>query len=183
MKKQFFFFFFNFQIPKDRHFADDVNLLEFTIEYLKQTADFQRGVGLCAKETKTFLKHHIVDRHKINSLFHKIEQRIDHISKPEYIENYNIDIVGGLFIRPNTIDQVEVSANGVLLDLSMKQNKQNRLEDDNSTIHNLCRNLKKREILDKIRKKILDKRRSMCDTTQKVEIVQNEIMPWRPWRY
>lgn len=181
--------FFKFQIPKGRHFADDVNLLEFTIEYLKQTTDFQKGVGLCAKETKTFLKRHVFDRNKISALFHKIEQRIEHISKSEYIKKNNIDAVGGFFNRQITFasNQVLDSSNntGVLLDLSMKQNRggdeTGYSYNSTATIHSLCKNLKKREILDKIRKKILDKRR-MSDSSQNVEIVQNEIM-WRPWRY
>lgn len=149
---------------------------------MKQTADFQRGVGLCAKETKTFLKHHVFDRSKINALFQKIEQRIGYIS--EHSEAININTFGGVLTRNNILDSshIEESANGVLLDLSMKQN---RLGDETSynynsnTIHSLCKNLKKREILDKIRKKILDKRR-ITATTQNV--VQNELV-WRPWRY
>lgn len=176
--------YFKFQIPKGRHFADDVNVLEFTIEYLKQTADFQRGVGLCAEETKTFLKHHVFDRRKISALFQKIEQKIHYISKPQYIEENNIDDVGE-HLQQHTFDSNRVEeSTGVLLDLSMKQN---RLGDEpgynynSTTIHRLCNNVKKREILDKIRKKILDKRR-MGDTNQKVEVESNEIM-WRPWRY
>lgn len=137
---------------------------------------------MCAKETKTFLKHHVFDRSIINALFQKIEQRIGYISQPEYSEPNNIDTFGGLLTRQNILDscQLEESANGVLLDLSMKQNRLGDETNYNSnTIRSICKNLKKREILDKIRKKILDKRR-MTATSQNV--VQSELV-WRPWRY
>lgn len=144
---------------------------------MKQHTDYQRGIGLCAEETKTFLKHHVFDRTKIRALCQKIEQRIDCISKTEYN-----DAVGHRHLnQPNTFDsnQVEDSVNnaGILLDLSMKQNRRGHETGYNynsTAIHSICKNLKKREILDKIRNKILDKRR--------MSEVQNEIM-WRPWRY
>ncbi|KAG4070444.1 hypothetical protein HA402_005676 [Bradysia odoriphaga] len=167
----------NHLIPKGRHF-DDVRLLEFTVEYLKQRADFQRGVGLCAEETKAFLKQHIFDRRKMSILIQKLEQRLDLISQQQTSDT--IDTIP----QDNIFDQVSESSTGVLLDLSMKQN---RLRDatinttTTPTINSVYNKLKKREILDKIRQKILNKRR-MSATNQKVELVQNEIM-WRPWRY
>lgn len=169
-----------------------MNLLEFTIEYLKQTADFQRGVGLCAAETRTFLKQHIFDRNKISALFEKLQQRIDYISKPDYIRRNNFVTVNGQQQNIANSYQIDDSVShcntdqntgtGVLIDLSMKQNRltDKQSHDYNSTtIRNLCKNMKKREILDKIRKKILDKRR---DTIEASEVVQDDIM-WRPWRF
>lgn len=152
---------------------------------MKQTADFQKGVGLCAEETKTFLRHHIFDRCKTTALFEKIEQRLDNISRERNIQtNYQIPHRQITFHRTNP-NQMEEPTAGVLLDLSMKQNRQRDQVDHNSTtttsIQSLCSTLNKREILDKIRKKILDKRRLM-DTNQSMEIIRNEMM-WRPWRY
>ncbi len=157
-------------------------MLEFTVDYLRQTTDYQRGVGLCAEETKTFLKHHIFDRRKISALFQTIEQRIEYISKQQFLHKNRIDTVQ----RQNTFDSnlVDETTAGVLLDLSMKQNRtqnESRYSSQNHlTIPSSSNNLKKREILDKIRKKILDKRRRMSDGT--MDLVQNEMM-WRPWRY
>ncbi|XP_037032079.1 uncharacterized protein LOC119071305 [Bradysia coprophila] len=170
----------NHLIPKGRHF-DDVRLLEFTVEYLKQRADFQRGVGFCAEETKAFLKQHIFDRRKMNILFQKLEQRIDLITQHQTSDTIDT------FQQESIFDHVTESSTGVLLDLSMKQN---RLRDATSnsyitttpTINSVCNKIKKREILDKIRQKILNKRRMSDSSHQKVEIIQNEIM-WRPWRY
>lgn len=86
-------------------------------------------------------------------------------------------------MRPNSCNSNEVETD-VLLDLSTKQNRLRNVTDysyNSTNIHRLCNNLKKREILDKIRKKIMDKRR-MSHTNRKLEIEHNEIM-WRPWRY
>lgn len=171
-------FLLHFQIPKGRHF-DDVELLEFTVKYLKQTVDFQRGVGLCAEETKAFLKQHILDRRKKEILLHKLEQRIRFISQQQ-----SIDTIGDIQ-REAELDQVNQTGAGVLLDLSMKQNRLRETTGHSSSVtpvmNRVCNKLKKREILDKIRQKILNKRR-MSDTNQKMEFVQNDIM-WRPWRY
>lgn len=172
-------FLLHFQTPKGRHF-DDVNLLEFTVDYLKQTADFQRGVGLCAEETKAFLKQHIFDRRKMNVLLQKLEQRIDFVSRQQSTA------CNDAFQRDRVFDQVTDSTDGVLLDLRMKQNRlrdaTSRSNTSTSTTNNVCKQLRKREILDKIRQKILDKRRMSDITSLKVEVVQHNSM-WRPWRY
>ncbi|KAJ6643671.1 hypothetical protein Bhyg_08635 [Pseudolycoriella hygida] len=176
----------NHLIPKSQHFADDVKLLEYTIEYLKQTAEYQRGIGFCAEETKTFLEQSVFDRRKLGALIRLIEQRINYIAREEHIEVNNNGETDGRVFNSIDVNHIKDSANnnGVLLDLSLKRNRLAGECDYNSNAnpsHSLNNKLKKREILDKIRKKILDKRRVSC-TTQKVEIVQNEIM-WRPWRY
>lgn len=155
---------------------------------MKQTADFQRGVGLCAEETKIFLKQHIFDKSKISALFEKIQQRIDYISAYDHNQTKKCEAAGGLLKQQNTMHIYEVedydqSCSGVLLDLSMKQN---RLADEagrnsnSATIRNLCTKLKKREILDKIRKKILDKR-GISNISEKVKLDHDDV--WRPWRF
>lgn len=161
------------------------------MEYLKQTTDFQKGVELCAEETKSFLKQHIFDRNKINDLFQKIQERIDFLTEPDYIKQRTFLAGNGFSKQQNTTDNNHDydssyfcdtdQSTGVLLDLSMNQN---RLADDNynsTNIRSLCNKSRKREILDKIRKKILDKRR-MINISQGIVIAQDDMM-WRPWRF
>lgn len=102
----------------------------------------------------------------------KIQQRFNRTVDSNYFQGKDFQTV-----------REEQETTGVLLNLSMKHNRlsyEPSYHVNSTTIRNVCNNVKKREVLDKIRKKILDKRR-MSAFNERSKIVGGEAM-WRPWR-
>lgn len=191
-------YFFIFQVPKSRHTMNDIHVLELTVEYLKQTTDFRRGINLCAMETETFLYDHHFDSKSMNKLVKEITHRISNIPEPECAEvntfqaattaandgwpNTTRKQIADSFL-PENWQRDRSLATAVLLDLSMKQNRKKDCVIDNSETHSaagMCGNSRKREILEKIRKKILDKRR--LSGVARVKFDDDKDLMWRPWR-
>lgn len=161
-------------------------------QQFNELENFQNGVNLCVKETKYFLQK--FNCLKSEHLIRKIEQQL--------LENNVVTVEANQIIKiknyknNNNNSTTNKNNHGVLLDLSQKSRNRKKCSDKmnkkNDSINHRKNSMgkiitAKKEILEKIRMKILEKQRlrelfnnhqhDIVDVDYEVE----EGFMWRPW--